>query len=250
MLAALRAGLTAIAITDHDSVSGVDAALAAAKDSALEIVPGVELSASHDGRDIHILGYFIDHHDAALRERLTLLREQRVDRARAMVDELAAAGHEVRFDDVLAQANGGSVGRSHVARALVDAGAVESVEEAFVRFIGRDGPFYVQRPLLAATDAIAMIGDAGGAAVLAHPGVSDADDVVTTLAAHGLAGIEAYHRDQDEQTRERYILIADYLGLVVTGGSDYHGPRTKFGQLGAPVRVADALEQLRARARA
>lgn len=206
------------------------------------------MSASHDGRDVHILGYFIDHGDAGLRDRLAVLREQRIERAHAMVEELTQAGYEVTFEAVMARANGGSVGRSHVARALVDAGTVESVEEAFVRFIGRDGPFYVRKPLLPATEAIDMIRSAGGAAVLAHPGVSGADDVITQLAHTGLAGVEAYHRDHDEQTRERYVMIAEYLGLIATGGSDYHGPRTKARELGTAFSMASALEDLRNRA--
>jgi predicted metal-dependent phosphoesterase TrpH len=244
---AVRLGLTAIAITDHDSVAGVQPALDASAGLPLEVVPGVELSAGLGGRDLHILGYFVDHTDPALCARLAVLRDQRMERARAMVADLAAAGHNVLFDDVLAQARGGSVGRSHVARALVEAGTVDSVEAAFRRFIGRDGPFYVEKPLLLAADAIALIRDAGGAAALAHPGVSDADEVVTTLVTEGLVGIEAYHGEHDEQARERYCMIADYLGLIVTGGSDYHGPRAKGSSLGTPHSPMAALDALRAR---
>ena len=247
--AAIEAGLTAIAVTDHDSVAGVAPALEAAAGTPLEIVPGVELSASVGERDLHILGYFIDHRDSALSDLLADLRAKRLERARAMVAALAAAGQHVTIEDVLALANGGAVGRAHIARQLVASGSVTSMDEAFANLIGRDGPCYVAKPFLAAPDAMRAITAAGGAPVLAHPGVSNADDVIATLADEGLVGIEAFHGEHDEQTRERYCVIAEYLGLVVTGGSDYHGPRAKGPGIGAVVAPDGALEQLRARAR-
>ncbi|HEX9093664.1 MAG TPA: PHP domain-containing protein [Coriobacteriia bacterium] len=247
--AALDLGLTAIAITDHDSVDGVGPALEAAEGRPVEVVPGVELSASFAGRDLHILGYFVDHADADLDARLVVLRHQRLDRAQAMVAALVEAGHTVTFEGVMAHANGGAVGRSHVARALVEAGDVDSVEDAFAQLIGRDAPFFVEKPLLPADEAIRLIHDAGGVAVLAHPSISRADDVISGLATQGLDGIEAYHAEHDLQRRARYAEIAERLGLVATGGSDFHGARAKGGKLGTADPPDACLEQLRLLAR-
>lgn len=243
--AALTLGITTLAITDHDSVAGIDPAVAAARGTALEVVPGVELSASYAGRDLHILGYFIDHHDAALAERLEQLREARAARARAMVDALAAAGHSVTFEGVLQHSNGGAMGRSHVARALVDSGDVENVEEAFARFIGRDGPFFVEKPLFPTDEAIALVRSVGGVPVLAHPSISGADDVISVLAGQGLLGLEAYHAEHDHQRRSRYAQIAEHLGLAVTGGSDFHGAHAKGGTLGCVDAPPSCVEDLR-----
>lgn len=240
-------GLTAIAITDHDSVDGVPAALAAAEDTPLTVVPGVELSTRCDDIDLHLLGYFIDHRSEPLLARLRLLRDTRIARAQGMVDALAAAGFSVTLDGVLQRAAGGAVGRSHIARALVAAGDVDSVQEAFARYIGRDGPYFIEKELTPAQDAIALVHAAGGVAVLAHPAINGADPVISRLARAGLDGIEAFHAEHNQEQRRRYAAIADHLGLIVTGGSDFHGPQAKSGRLGAGDTPDETLEALRAR---
>lgn len=245
--AALASGLDVIAITDHDSVQGVGEALESASGRSLTVVPGVELSAAVDeSRDVHILGYFVDHTDLRLLAALEHLRSRRLERAREMVDALAAAGFDVTIERVLAHAGEGAVGRSHIARALVDAGQVESVELAFRRLIGRGERFFIEKRLLSAAEAVALIRDAGGVAVLAHPGISRADDAIPGLVHAGLEGIEAFHAEHSDADRERYAAQAARLGLVATGGSDYHGSDTrssKLGTGGCPDAAVDALRR-------
>lgn len=244
---ALDAHLSTIAITDHDSVQGVDAALNAARGTTLSVLPGVELSATTDGEhDVHILGFLVRHGDTALLAALEDLRVRRLERAREMVDALAAAGYDVTIEGVLAHAGAGAIGRSHIARALVDAGLVESVEQAFLELIGRQGRFFIQKRLLSAIEAIALIRAAGGVAILAHPGVTRCDEVIPDLVEAGLGGLEAYHAEHSQSDRDHYANLAARLDLVATGGSDYHGPHTKSGSLGAgrcPDSAVAALSQ-------
>jgi predicted metal-dependent phosphoesterase TrpH len=237
--------LTAVAITDHDSVGGVRPAIDAAR-GRIEVVPGIELSATYAGRDFHVLGYFIDHTDPSLLARLSVLQRDRLDRASRMVDALAATGNRITLEGVLLHANEGAVGRSHVARALVEAGAVEDVEEAFARLIGRDGACYVEKPVVAVDEACRIIRAAGGVPLLAHPGVSRADDCIGPLVEMGLAGIEAYHAEHDRSRRAHYARLAERLGIAVSGGSDYHGPTAKGSRLGAGDTPPGSLERLRA----
>jgi predicted metal-dependent phosphoesterase TrpH len=241
---ALELALSAIAICDHDSVDGCEPAIEAAGDTALTVVPGVELSATCGDLGVHILGYYLDHTSHSLRSRLLSLRDARMARAQAMVDALATAGFSVTLSGVLEHAGDGSVGRSHIARALVAAGDVDSVEEAFARYIGRGGPYFIEKDLMDGETAIALIHEAGGAAVLAHPGVNRADVVVDGLVSAGLDGLEADHSEHSPAQREHYEALADRLDLVVTGGSDFHGPEAKGGSLGATRVDENALELL------
>jgi predicted metal-dependent phosphoesterase TrpH len=243
---AVRSGLEAIAITDHDSVEGIQSAWQTARELPLDIVPGVELSAVHEGADVHILGFFIDHRDPTLLRSLAELRECRHERAERMVIALRDAGYDVTLDDVLALAEGGSVGRSHVARALVGGGHAESVADAFERLIGRGRPFYVPKPVAEPPAVVDTIISAGGVPVLAHPGITQVDHLIPTLVDAGLAGLEAYHGDHTPEMRERYARMADDLGLVATGGSDYHGPDAPGVPLGAAEVPEDTLSALRA----
>jgi len=246
--AALDLGLRVISVTDHDSVEGVAEALEAARGTSLEVIPGVELSVlGEDGSDTHLLGYFIDHHDADLLGALERLREARLDRANAMVAALSEAGHAIDIEGVLEHAGNGAVGRVHVARALVNAGAVDTVEEAFARFIGRGGPFYVAKASLSAFEALALIHRAGGVVVLAHPGVSGEGPLVPLVDA-GLDGIEVYHAEHTAPQRAHFAAVARRFGLVATGGSDFHGPGMRSAALGSGACPDDAVEALRRRA--
>jgi predicted metal-dependent phosphoesterase TrpH len=246
--AALDLGLRVISITDHDSVEGVAGAIDAARGTALEVLPGVELSVrADDGADVHLLGYLIDHTDPFLLQALERLRAARFDRAAAMVGALAGAGHRVGLDAVLGHAAGGAVGRVHVARALVEAGSVTDVEQAFAELIGRNGPFYVHKASFSAREALALIHDAGGVAVLAHPGVTGEGDVVR-LVDLGLDGIEAYHAEHTPAQRAHFASVAKRFGLVTTGGSDFHGPGMRSARLGAGACPPGAVEALRERA--
>ena len=245
---AAEAGLTTIALTDHDSVEGVAPALQSGQRHGVEVIPAVEFSAWREGLDAHILGYYIDHTDAALTETLLEFRHARLERALAMIESLTDAGFDISAEDVLQLADGGSVGRSHIARALVNGGHVASVRDAFERLIGREKPHYVRKPLATPEEVVELVRTYGGIPVLAHPGVNRADELVSSLCDAGLAGIEAYHYEHtDEQTRELESL-AESRELLVTGGSDYHGPGSPGPGLGGVPVPPDVVPRLKAAA--
>ncbi len=233
-------GMTALAITDHDSVAAIPEALAVARDTDLTVIPGVELSASWEELDVHILGYFIDIDDASLLARLTELRQARLARARHMVERLRSAGLKVSIEDVLSLAEGGSVGRSHVARALVEQGHAEDTSDAFRRLIGRGRPHYVPKPVAEPEMVVRTIVEAGGLPVLAHPGITGVDGLIPQLVSVGLRGIEAYHGEHTPEQCGYYASIAAEHGLLVTGGSDFHGegaPGSGMGEVQMPDSV-------------
>lgn len=241
---AIQRDLAVLAITDHDSVDAVAEALEAAENTTLTVIPALELSSSHEGRDAHILGYFVRHDDPTLRQHLVELRAARLERAQVMVEMLKDAGFAVTLEQVLALTAGGAVGRSHVARALVDAGHASDIRDAFTRLIGRDGPFYVAKSVRSAADAIAVIRNAGGIAVLAHPGVGGHELGLAPLRDAGLGGVEAYHADHTPEQRVHFAQLAADLGLLVTGGSDFHGhsaPNPSLGEVAIPEAVFDEL---------
>ncbi len=233
-------GLRALSITDHDSVDAVARAQFAAEERNLLLIPGVELSTLHAGRDVHVLGYFVDIGDPSFLRELMALRDARRERAASIVKALRDAGYHVTLDEVLLLAEGGSVGRSHVARALVEKGHAHDIADAFQRLIGRDRPFYVPKPVAEPTRVIHTITQSGGLAVLAHPGVTGIDSSVPELVQAGLAGIEAFHSQHSREMRVHYVHLAEELGLIVTGGSDFHGDTAPGGGLGA-VSIPDTV---------
>lgn len=230
---ALDRGIDVLAICDHDSVAGISEATAECSGTPLTLVPACELSSVQDGLDVHVLAYWVDIEDPALIDHLALLRAARFRRAETMVAALRGAGFGVTLDDVLALSDGGAVGRSHVARALVRAGHADTVSEAFQRYIGRGKPFYVPKDSPSPADVVAQLVTLGAVPVLAHPGVTGADALIPDLVAAGLRGIEAYHADHSPQDRLRYAAIAESYGLLVTGGTDYHGPHAPNPDLGS-----------------
>jgi 3',5'-nucleoside bisphosphate phosphatase len=248
MRRAAAAGLDVIALTDHDTVSGHREA-AAALPPGLILLPGMELSCRMEGHSVHILAYLFDPEDEVLAGEMAEIRESRLFRAKAMVDKLAALGAPVTWDEVSEIAAGGVVGRPHIARALVSAGVVGSVEEAFgPDWIGPGGRAHVTRYALDPARAIRLVGAAGGVTVLAHPrgdarGWRMPDEVIAELADAGLTGIEVYHPQHDEKERGRLAELASRLGLVVSGGSDDHGALTGF-RIGTVTAPADAYQQL------
>ncbi len=240
--------LDVLAITDHDSVDGIAEAVAAASGTILRLVPGVELSAVWRGRDVHVLGYFVDYADPTLLSHLEDLRAARLRRAETIVASLREAGYDIRIDDVLALAEGGSVGRSHVARVLVDGGQAASVAVAFRELLGRGCPFYVPKDVRSPTDVLEVVRSAHGVPVLAHPGVTGVDALIPSLVGAGLAGIEVYHAEHTPAQRDHYASLARSLGLIATGGSDYHGSEVHALGLGS-VDVPDSeVERLLSRA--
>jgi hypothetical protein len=235
--------LAAVAITDHDSVEGVSRARCAAG-GTLELVPGIELSSAMDGLDLHILGFFVDPEQPELAARLARFREERLERVRSILERLTALGAPVEHEMVLALAGPGVVGRPHVAEAMVRAGHVSDMEGAFRHYLGAHGQAFVPRPAFRSEDAIALIHAAGGVSVLAHPGGGLAESVVERLAAAGLRGLEVWHPQHNASTVRRYRELARRLGLLESGGSDFHGPDrgTDLGDVSVPVATLLALK--------
>lgn len=219
--AARSVGLLAVA--DHDTTASVDAALSAGRDAGIEVWPAVELSCDVEAGEVHVLGYFVHHRLDWLQALLGRLREGRADRAERMVQRLAALGVPVEFTRVRELSDGGAIGRPHVARALVEAGHVRDVPEAFERFIGRHGPAYVERLKVTPMQAVEVIRAAGGLAVLAHPGWGQHDEMIPDLVAAGLDGIEVYYPDHTPAQVEHYRTVTTQYGLLMTGGTDFHG---------------------------
>jgi len=243
-------GLRAIAVTDHDSVAGIDEAAAEGAALGIQIVPGLELSTDVDNGEVHILGYFVDLRDHELLELLESQRASREERVRKMLGRLSDLGAQLSMDEVRRFSDDGALGRPHVAQALMRAGLVGSWDEAFSRYIGRHAPAYVRRSKLSPHDAVRAILAAGGAAVLAHPGLSRYDDMIPSLVEAGLAGIEAVYPEHSEEQRARYKGVAGQYGLIVTAGSDCHGPRSRSGvRVGLATTDYGVVRQLREKAR-
>lgn len=242
-----KIGLKAIAITDHDAVEGILPAVKAAS-ARLTLVPGVEISTEESNREIHILGYFINYNHPRLLELLSLLRRRRRDRAVQIVERLKKMGIAIDFEMVENLAGVGAIGRPHIARILAEIGAVPSAEAAFSHLIGRGCPAYVPRAKFTAVDAIRLIKEVGGVAVLAHPGVSQGEEVLGQLVSAGLSGIEVEYPEHTAGQREHFRKLAQRYGLIATGGSDYHGPDSRF-PLGAAVVPFSVVQELQAAAR-
>lgn len=240
---AVERGLAAIAITDHDSIDGIARARAAAA-GRVEIVPGIEVSTSTEGLDLHVLGYFVDPADAKLATRLKRFRRERIERVRRIGRRLEALGAPIDVDEVLERAEPGVVGRPHVAAALIRGGHVKTVDDAFRRFLGLRADAYVPRPAFHPADAIAMIAAAGGVSVLAHPGAYVPDGLVRELVSRGLDGVEVWHPQHGAALVRRYRALAAELGIIESGGSDYHGPG-RHVDLGGVRVPASALRRLK-----
>ena len=251
MLLAAEAGLDVVALTDHDTMAGLAEARRALP-PGLALLPGMELSCRLDGRSVHMLAYAADPGNAALAAELAAIVADRVSRARRMVDRLRELGVDVTWPQVEALAGGGVVGRPHIARAMVAAGAIARPDEAFSpEWIGAGGRAYVIRYALDPVAAIGLIRAAGGATVLAHPGAGSrgerlSDQAIAALAGAGMAGLEVAHPDHDHAERERLGALAASLGLVPTGGSDDHGSLTGY-RIGCETTAADDYERLLSR---
>lgn len=222
----VAAGITVMAVTDHDTTASVDEVKALAAARGVEAHAGIEITAVEDGRDIHVLGYFLNPAEARLIEFLRAQRETRVERVRTIAARLAELGVPIDLQALLDEAQrnlGRSIGRPQVARALKRAGHVADSREAFDRYLGSGGPAFVSRPGPPPEVVIGIIQRAGGIASLAHPGRTRIDARIKALAVAGLDALEVYHSDHDAVAIERYHRIASELGLLMTGGSDFHG---------------------------
>jgi predicted metal-dependent phosphoesterase TrpH len=220
--AAARCGLKAIALTDHDTIDGVPAARSAGNRLGIRVIAGVELSAFQDDHEVHVLALHLTHLEA-LEKRLLELRAQRFTRAEKIVDKLNALGIPVTFDEVLAQANGGAVGRPHVARALIARGVVHDFRDAFMTYLGGNGSAFVPKDKLSVEDAIAITHEAGALAIWAHPGNLGRRERLEPLIAAGLDGIEIRHPSHSGEDIKRLQALTDFFALVPSGGSDWHG---------------------------
>ena len=220
---AARNKLSAIALTDHDTVEGCERAAIACKAAGIEFIAGTELTAEQDENEIHILGYFLDTKNEKLLAEIAKFQAVRQERIREMVRLLNELKIGLRVEDVIALANCRSPGRPHVARALVKAGFCTSVDEAFERFLKKRRPAWVPKAKISSRVAIDLIHQANGLAVMAHPGLNRSDEVIPDLVAAGLDGIECFHTKHSTATSERYLAIAEKYNLLVTGGSDCHG---------------------------
>lgn len=216
------AGLGALALTDHDTVDGVPAAHAEAERLGIRLVPGVELSAYEDRTEVHLLGLHLTRLDEMQRQ-LAVFRDARRDRAEEMVHRLNAIGVRITFDDVLAEAGGAAIGRPHVARALVQNGWAHDLRDAFDRYLGTGRPAYLEKRRILIGEAIALVHDCGGIAVLAHPGGEGTRERLGALVSMGLDGVEVVHPSHGVEDRSRLTALAAHFDLVPSGGSDAHG---------------------------
>ncbi|EFM12938.1 PHP domain protein [Paenibacillus curdlanolyticus YK9] len=255
---AKEAGLAAVAITDHDTISGWAEAMAEGERIGIEVIPGVELSTVMNGRDIHILGYWCNSDDEQWQERLRSQQGFRGKRNLMMIERLQALGIDVTIDEIIAlarkhgkQVEGAEqIGRPHLAEVLIARGVVTDIREAFDRYLGESGLAYCNPPRLQPFEAIDWIREAGGVSVIAHPGLYGDDELVEAIVRHGAQGIEAYHSDHDADQELRYEAMAQRYGLLVTGGSDFHGEKQgvvfhgPIGHRSVGMQVVDRLKQL------
>jgi predicted metal-dependent phosphoesterase TrpH len=251
---AYEKGLAAVAITDHDTVSGVAEALEAGKRYGITVVPGVEISTRAGGKEIHVLGYYIDTEQALFLSRLEEQRNTRFGRNEAIIGKLRGLGIEITMEQVLSGMGrelkqDESVGRPHIADELVRLGAAVDMRDAFDKYLAEGAAAYVSPPRITPEEACRWIQEAGGAAVLAHPGIYGDDELVRKiLEGSNLRGIEVYHSDHGPAEHDRYLALAEEFGLLVTGGSDFHGARQGVifhGDIGSSNVSASVLEQLK-----
>lgn len=222
---AAKIGLKVMALTDHDSIEGVVPALQAAKAyPGLRLIPGVEISTDMPEGQAHVLGYFIDFHGDELKSALEMFRNSRERRARGMVDKLRGLGIDIAWERVQEIAGEGAVGRPHIAQALLEKEYISSFVEAFNRYIGQDGPAYVEREKMTPVEAVELIKLVKGMPVLAHPfTINGPEAMLPALTEAGLIGIEAYYKDYTPDQIDTLVRLAEEHGLIVTGGTDYHG---------------------------
>lgn len=251
---AWKARVSALAVTDHDTVSGLAEAIEAGRSCGIEVIPGIELSSRFGTSELHVLGYFLQWEDEALRRQLKRFQEARHVRNPQMIEKLNALGLEMTYEEVKTLAANDSIGRPHIARVMIQKGYVTSAKEAFDRYLADGAAAYVPRDLPEPSEAIAVIRAAGGVPVLAHPSWLDRSDgiykICEQLKSDGLAGIEVHYSTHRPEQTATYLDIARRLELLVTGGSDFHGvtkPDIEVGigrgQLKVPESLLDPLRK-------
>ncbi len=233
---ALEVGLEAIAITDHDNVLSYDVATNYIKENNLnlEVIRGIEVNTLYKNYEVHILGYFMNPEDAEFQNMLKFQQAARIKQTKEIIALLSKkAGIKLKFDDIKKLvADGGSIGRPHIAKAITNVGGTTNVMDSYAKYINENSPVYVQRKTVSPHDAVEIIYDAGGIPVIAHPHDIDiAESLIKDLMNYGLRGIEAYHRKHSPACVEYFSSMAENLGLIVTGGSDFHTPNIMNGQI-------------------
>jgi predicted metal-dependent phosphoesterase TrpH len=249
-------GLAAMALTDHDTVDGLPEAVAAGETYGVEVIPGVEISAQFPGGTMHIVGLFVDYHNGRLDERLAVLKQARLDRNPQIIKKLNDLGIHITMARVEEISGGGQVGRPHIARALMEAGYVGSLQEAFDKYLGYQRPGYVSKFRFPPETALAMIKEAKGIPILAHPFTLNLGsafalkNLIIELKEQGLAGLEVYYSEHTPEQEALYLKLARELDLLVTGGSDYHGqnkPEITLGSMASQKKLTyDLVEALKA----
>ncbi len=244
---AAEMGLSVIALADHDSIDGIAPALSAASAyPKLKVIPAVEINTDVPQGEVHILGYFIDYTHPELKATLEALRRSRVERAQGMIEKLGTLGIHITWQRVKELAGDGAIGRPHIAQAMLEKGYISSIKEAFTKYIGRDGPAYVERKKITPFEATELVIRTSGLPVLAHPlTASEPEGLIIELKKVGLVGIEVYYDGYGEEERSYLKRLAEKYDLLATGGSDYHGlddaNETMLGEAQVPLEAAEKL---------
>ncbi len=248
MDAAVEMGLLGIAITDHDTVEGLEPALQykVGKRLSIDFIPGIEMNTEAYGEEIHILGYFIDYKNTFLKQRLTEIRDSRYVRAKKIIDKLKVMGIKISFKEVEMAAQGDLIGRPHIAQVLKEKGYVFSIKEAFEKYIGKGRSAYVSRYKFLPEEAIELIKKAGGLPVLAHPGLLRDQGIIEKIICMGIKGIEVYYPEHSKLQVNEYIKLSREKNLLITGGSDFHGTdgeesRSRLGYTGVTPEIVQKL---------
>jgi predicted metal-dependent phosphoesterase TrpH len=244
VLRAQNVGLACIALTDHDTVEGCARAAAACANVKMEFISGAELTAEHEDTEVHILGYFLDTKNPVLLDRIGKFQAVRQNRIREMCAALNQLGIPLKAEAVFALANCKSPGRPHVARALVKEKLIGNLDEAFEKYLKKGRPAWVPKTKMSALEGVELIHQAGGLAVMAHPGLNRTDDIIPGLVKAGLDGIECFHTKHSTVMAERYLEIAEKYDLLVTGGSDCHGFSKKAPLIGTVKLPYEHIEKL------
>ena len=246
MSAAEEKALSAIAICDHDTTDGIESCIKIGNTKGIEVISGIELTVDIPDNEIHILGYLIDWRLGWLQKKLKAIQDGRVNRIHKMIEKLEAMDIRIKAADVFGISGQGSVGRLHLARAIIKSGAAKSFREVFEKYLGYGRPCYVPNIKFEPQEAIRMVIEAGGVPVIAHPGVLNRDEYIKELVDYGLMGIEVYHSDHNANAVRHYEEMAKDLGLLITGGSDCHGAgkgKALIGTVRVPYDLVDKLKE-------
>jgi predicted metal-dependent phosphoesterase TrpH len=245
---AFDVGIRTMSVTDHDTMAGVAAASAAATSRGMTVIPGIEITSVHRGKDVHVLAYFLSESAPGLQELLSNQRRLRVERAMEIADRLAALGAPIDvqpFIEAASSPGGKAIARPQIAQALIAAGHVSTVQEAFDKYLAEDSPAYVPHRGATPAEVVALVSSGGGVAALAHPGYRPQDEIISGLIDAGMRAIEVFHSSHDEAATAHYLDMAQRHHLLATGGSDYHGEGTRraefFGVVNLPQGHFDAL---------